>query len=74
MNPSHKTILILTIVFFFLGGAFILVGAVAKLQHWSWAGPCLIGGITMQFLSYLLGAALLLLYITRKRKHTEPNP
>lgn len=39
-----------------LGAAVVLVGALAKIQHWSWAGPALtIGMLTEAFIFALLG-------------------
>lgn len=39
-----------------LGAAVVLIGALAKIQHWSWAGPALtIGMLTEAFIFALLG-------------------
>ena len=39
-----------------LGAAVVLIGALAKIQHWSWAGPALtIGMCTEAFIFALLG-------------------
>ncbi len=39
-----------------MGAAVVLVGALAKIQHWSWAGPALtIGMLTEAFIFALLG-------------------
>jgi gliding motility-associated protein GldL len=39
-----------------LGASVVLIGALAKLQHWSWAGPALIVGMSVEaFIFALLG-------------------
>lgn len=66
MQSNIKSLLITAIVIFSISGAVILVGALSKLQHWSFAGPLLIVGICIQIVSYLFGAFALIKYIRTK--------
>ncbi len=49
-NMKVKYIIVLFVVSLLVLG----IGALAKLQHWSWAGPALIGGMMLQSMSYIL--------------------
>ncbi len=66
MKKSTKNLLILAIIFFVIGVVIILMGALAKLQHWPWAGPLLTAGMLSQAASYLLGGFLLIQSIRSK--------
>jgi 1,4-dihydroxy-2-naphthoate octaprenyltransferase len=66
MRTDIKTLLIISIVIFSISGAVILLGALSKLQHWSFAGPLLIIGMCLQMVSYLFGAFTLIKYIRTK--------
>jgi hypothetical protein len=66
MKQSIKNLLILAIILFVLGAVITLMGALAKLQHWPWAGTCLISGIIIHACSYLLGGFILIQTIRSK--------
>ncbi len=66
MKKSRKNLLILVVVMFILGGAITVIGALAKLQHWPWAGSALIIGMGMHAASYLAGGIILVQYIRSK--------
>ncbi|MCC7030073.1 MAG: hypothetical protein IT257_07190 [Chitinophagaceae bacterium] len=42
------------IVLFVVSLLVLGIGALAKLQHWPWAGQALIGGMLLQSTSYIL--------------------
>ncbi len=66
MNKQVRQLLIAAVVIFCVSGAGTLIGALAKLQHWSWAGPALIMAISIQAVSYILGVIALILYLRKK--------
>ncbi len=66
MNKSIKNLLIFSIVLFMSSGAITMLGALAKLQHWPWAGPWLIVGMLLNASSYLVGGVALIQYIRSK--------
>ncbi len=66
MNKSIKNLLIFSIILFMVSGAITVLGALAKLQHWSWAGPWLIIGMVLNACSYLVGGIALIQYIRSK--------
>ena len=66
MQKKIKTLLIAAIIMFALSGAVTLIGALAKLQHWYFAAPFLMIGMTVQAISYLLGGIALVMYIRSK--------
>jgi 1,4-dihydroxy-2-naphthoate octaprenyltransferase len=66
MKNSIKNLLIFSIVLFMTSGALTLLGALAKLQHWSWAGPLLIVGMVLNACSYLVGGISLIKYLRTK--------
>lgn len=66
MKKSLKNLLILAVILFVVGGAITVIGALAKLQHWSWAWPALIIGMVLHAASYLLGGIILIQYIRSK--------
>ena len=66
MSKKVKQLLIAVIVLFCISGAGTLIGALAKLQHWSWAGPALILSMSVQALSYLLGGMALIIHLREK--------
>jgi hypothetical protein len=65
MKPSYKNLLIVAIVLFVIGGAVTLMGALAKLQHWSWAGPTLTTGMVLHAISYLIGGYVIVQIIRK---------
>jgi hypothetical protein len=54
------------IVLFVVSLLVISIGALAKLQHWPWAGPSLIAGMILQCTSYIL--AIIKALTTKKYK------
>jgi|GEM_PF-5235788 hypothetical protein len=66
MNKQVRQLLIAAVVIFCVSGAGTLIGALAKLQHWSWAGPALIMAISIQAVSYILGGIALMMHLSKK--------
>jgi hypothetical protein len=66
MNKQVKQLLIAAVALFCVSGAGTLIGALAKLQHWYWAGPVLIISISIQAASYILGGIALIMHLRKK--------
>ncbi len=66
MRKKVKQLLIAAIALFCVSGAGTLIGALAKLQHWSWAGPLLILAMSVQAVSYIVGGVALIIHLKEK--------
>lgn len=66
MKKSLKNLLIFTVVLFVFSGIITFAGALAKLQHWPWAGSALIIGMGLQMGCFLTGGVAIISYIRNK--------
>lgn len=66
MKKSLNNLLIFTVILFVVSGIITFAGAMAKLQHWPWAGAALIIGMCLQMCSYLTGGLATISYIRNK--------
>jgi uncharacterized membrane protein (DUF485 family) len=66
MKKSQKNLLIFTVVLFIISSCLVLLGSLAKLQHWPIAGALLIIGILTNISSFIIGGILSIQVIRTK--------
>ncbi len=66
MDKQLKILLIIAVALFVFSGILILIGSLFKLQHWYFAGPLLIIGISVNALSYVIGGIALIQYLRKQ--------
>jgi hypothetical protein len=63
MNKTTKILLTAFVLTFVASAIILTIGALAKLQHWPWAGTALISGSLMQITSFVIGGITGISYI-----------
>ncbi len=71
-SPTNK-LLVAIITTFGIGGAFILLGALFKMQHWVGASALLVAGLVIEAIAMLLITVYLVKMVTKPKVAASLN-